>query len=232
MGVAAKSNVEKRQVGCIITYGDTRGPSDETICGSGFNDEDNHAEYNAVEDMQARAEYPGKYAKLTAYVTHPPCPECATLLASAGITDIEIVDEFMKFDSDKLRYDLIVPEFITTHGYMAVNEPLTNMKLRLLHSSIYMSSERAMVIAIGSYKDFAAVEGALAKVLTDGASKYKKDNWKLCNDPGRYVAAAIRHSRALSLGELIDPESGSPHMDHIITNLMFIFYFQHVQNRP
>ena len=42
-----------------------------------------------------------------AYVTHDPCPNCATVLLEAGISNVEVVEEFLKFDGDKLRPDLI-----------------------------------------------------------------------------------------------------------------------------
>ena len=45
----------------------------------------------------------------TAYVSQPPCPNCATILLDTGVSSIEVVQEFMKFDGDKLRPDLIPP---------------------------------------------------------------------------------------------------------------------------
>lgn len=45
----------------------------------------------------------------TIYITHSPCAACQEAIQTAGITKIIIVEEFMKFDSDKLRYELIPP---------------------------------------------------------------------------------------------------------------------------
>ena len=113
MGVAAKSNVNKRQVGCLIV------DSNFKVLAEGYNytpeaelhdvmaPPDIHAEAMACEQLVANAvEYEGP---LTAYVTHPPCPHCAKLMADHGIVTVEVVEAFMKFDGDKLRYDLIPP---------------------------------------------------------------------------------------------------------------------------
>jgi len=50
----------------------------------------------------------------TLYVTHNPCDNCENYINSFAkryniIIRIEVVEEFMKFDADKLRYDLIPP---------------------------------------------------------------------------------------------------------------------------
>lgn len=62
----------------------------------------------------------------------------------------------------------------------------------------------------------------LAKVLTYGANKYGADNWRLCDDSSRYLAAAYRHIEAYRMGEMCDPESGLHHLSHALTNLAFM----------
>lgn len=66
-----------------------------------------------------------------------------------------------------------------------------------------------------------SLEGAAA-VLKHGADKYGADNWKKCADVSRYHDALLRHAFALASGELVDPDSGLCHTDHIITNCLFI----------
>lgn len=99
MGEAAKSNIEKRKVGCIIV--DAMG----TIIAKGHNDGLHHAEANALHEVVCKP----TSVPMKAYISHQPCPTCAELLWKAGIDDIEVVEAFMKFDGDKLRYDLIPP---------------------------------------------------------------------------------------------------------------------------
>lgn len=95
---AAKSNVEKRKVGAAIVdnYG--------SIIASGHNTDYEHAEVAAIADLR---KVDTLAMPLTMYVSHPPCPECAKAILAAGIGKVEVVEEFIKFDGDKLRYDLI-----------------------------------------------------------------------------------------------------------------------------
>ena len=71
MAEAAKSNVEKRKVVCIITD-DKR----SVILAKGYNQTgtpDIHAEDMAIQDLLGKA----RTDNMTAYVSHPPCPKCA-----------------------------------------------------------------------------------------------------------------------------------------------------------
>jgi len=68
---------------------------------------------------------------------------------------------------------------------------------------------------------FDALEG-VAKVLTFGAKKYDDRNWELGMDHERLLGATLRHQSAILQGELIDPESGLPHIDHAICGLMMV----------
>ena len=186
LGVAAKSNVEKRQVGCIIVATSREGVEVENpaIVGEGFNTEPCqdwpmglHAEDNALHDLNKSLSPISKSkVMLKAYVSHAPCPDCAAKLSDAGVNEVVVVEAFMKFDGDKLRYDLMPPGPIAE----------------------------------------------VVKVLTDGARKYKPNNWRECTDLGRYEAAMMRHFEAYRAGELIDPDSGSPHLAHAMCNLVFL----------
>jgi hypothetical protein len=65
-------------------------------------------------------------------------------------------------------------------------------------------------------------EAALASVLTFGASKYNDRNWELGLPWMETVASLRRHLAAFVAGEDLDPESGLPHVAHIITNAAFL----------
>ena len=102
---AAKSNVDKRKVGCVIT--NNKGAIVAAGRNASFDDDetpDIHAEEMACEEFEDNGTGP-----YTAYVSQPPCPNCATILLDTGVSSIEVVQEFMKFDGDKLRPDLIPP---------------------------------------------------------------------------------------------------------------------------
>lgn len=176
---AAKSNSDKRKVGCIIM------DDDNLVLGYGHNIEYSagtaHAETEAIKMLTER--YPlGNRSTLTLYVSHPPCPECSKAILAAGITRVEVIEEFIKFDGDKVRYDLVPVE--------ALNE--------------------------------------VAVILTQGARKYKPNNWRECQDPDRYIAAAMRHFELYRAGHWADEESGRPHLAHVICNLMFLLVLKHI----
>ena len=64
---------------------------------------------------------------------------------------------------------------------------------------------------------------ALARVLTFGAEKYGRDNWRqVGNAETRYLDAALRHINAYQRGEAADPESGESHLAHAVCSLMFM----------
>ena len=68
---------------------------------------------------------------------------------------------------------------------------------------------------------------AVAKVLTFGAEKYGRDNWRqVANAEMRYLDAALRHINAYQRGELADPESGENHLAHAVCSLMFMLEFR------
>ena len=65
----------------------------------------------------------------------------------------------------------------------------------------------------------------VVKVLMGGASKYSDDNW-MHVDIQRYKDAILRHQIDYQGGENIDPDSGLPHMAHIICNALFIMWHE------
>ena len=67
------------------------------------------------------------------------------------------------------------------------------------------------------------IEG-LAEVMTQGASKYGRDNWQECTEPHRYLDALLRHTLKYWNGEKVDTESGKSHLYHIAFNAMALDY--------
>jgi len=65
---------------------------------------------------------------------------------------------------------------------------------------------------------------ATVDVLTFGAQKYERDNWKKVPDSKRrYFDALQRHMWAWKNGETLDPESGKHHLAHAMCCLMFLY---------
>ncbi len=227
MGVASKSNIDKRQVGCVITWG-------EEIVAEGYNIECVHAEIMALDVVVTEGNISGHdYKNLELHVTHPPCPECAKAIARFGITKVHIVEAFMKFDGDKTRFDLVDGDFgkmlLHARSHKAsIPDLLFDLErdLRLGVRKEQRSTTLDITEAVIEHFDFAHTSELftdIAEVLTFGARKYKPNNWRQCEDFGRYLAAAWRHWFAIhEQGELADPESGLRHVAHFMTNIMFL----------
>lgn len=68
----------------------------------------------------------------------------------------------------------------------------------------------------------------VAEVLTFGAKKYAAHSWKQVeNNKERYRDALYRHLNAIERGEVLDPESGLPHWDHVACNALFLSELNH-----
>lgn len=67
----------------------------------------------------------------------------------------------------------------------------------------------------------------IVKILSFGAEKYGRDNWKKLSskeDIDRIFSALMRHLVASRNGELTDSESGMSHLAHALTNMIFLLY--------
>lgn len=64
---------------------------------------------------------------------------------------------------------------------------------------------------------------SVAKVVTFGAKKYDRDNWRKVEGwRERYFAAALRHLVAWYLGERADDESGESPLAHCVCDTLFL----------
>ena len=231
LGVASKSNVEKRQVGCVITSSPVG--SKEFVVAEGYNTEEEHAEIMALGDIMGK-----DFVNLKAYVTHPPCPECAKAFGRMGIDEVEVIEAFMKFDGDKTRYDLIDAkfwlDFTNQMAGLVMDGTYSTKKFHKLMWTYAAGDCEIMDVLIyvaGTLGDYLTIEKGLADVLTMGARKYKPNNWRNCHDTGRYFSAAMRHNRDIHNGEDIDEESELDHRHHIFTNLMFLYCLGYTNGR-
>lgn len=63
---------------------------------------------------------------------------------------------------------------------------------------------------------------AVGRVRTFGVKKYPDEqSWRKVSKQ-RYIAATMRHFEAYRSGELLDSESGLPHLWHVACNIMFL----------
>lgn len=61
------------------------------------------------------------------------------------------------------------------------------------------------------------------EILEFGAKKYSRDNWQHV-EPDRYKKAAMRHMVSYLKGDLVDEESGKPHLAHLMCNILFLMW--------
>lgn len=88
------------------------------------------------------------------------------------------------------------------------------------------SGKRAWWYMCNLTKEF----GEVIDVLEYGDKKYPADdgcNWRNVKDAKRrYISALMRHFTAYMSGETHDAESGKSHLSHLITNALFLLWFQ------
>lgn len=70
-----------------------------------------------------------------------------------------------------------------------------------------------------------ALDG-VAKVSTFGAKKYAPWNWAKGLSYEQTIDSLERHLMAWRMGETTDPESGLPHLDHVMWNAMALSHFE------
>lgn len=113
---AALSTATKRKVGAlVISKGKVIGKGHNYAIDGGLCEDRNgktrdevvHAEVSAIQHAKKSKK---SLKNCGIYVTHQPCAGCEASILAEGITNIHIVGNFLKFDTDKLRYDLIPTE--------------------------------------------------------------------------------------------------------------------------
>jgi len=122
---ASESPCEKRKVGAVLVYQDTvlsyannYHPDAFSVCELADGSTDPkviHAEVATLD--AAHKAFDHMHVPLTLYVTHNPCTSCLDYINHYAkqygiVIKIKIVEQFMKFDSGKLAYDLIPPTWI------------------------------------------------------------------------------------------------------------------------
>lgn len=122
-----------------------------------------------------------------------------------------------------------VPEVLSMEGewWCAPEVEFPFQKIVLDTSSIFPLGEEIGVKHDSGKPDYSLLPfhglEEVVHVLTYGARKYSRDNWRQVEPhKERYTAAALRHLTAYARGEVTDPESGLHHLAHAVTSLLYI----------
>ena len=225
LSIAKLSPCKKRKVGAVVV--DAFG---KCFVGANHNNympcEDNkgdtlpevvHAEVEAIRQWQTYSSAPA----MAIYVTHPPCNNCKAAIANIGIKEIIIVDEFMKFDTDKVSFELL-PTSIAAICSCLPSLATLAIELRNREGGLGGLAYDKLINTLAGGRSAASVAIAVNNVLKYGAKKYKPNNWRNVDDINRYWDALIRHCIAIEHGEELDSESNLPHRDHALCNIVFL----------
>jgi hypothetical protein len=71
-----------------------------------------------------------------------------------------------------------------------------------------------------------SLEEAVGTILTLGAMKYQRRNWEKGLEYSRVVSALKRHLNEFYKGNIMDDESGKPHLWHAACNIAFLIEFE------
>lgn len=225
--MAAMSPCSKRKVGAVVVDALGRGfvgtnhnnGKDCEDCNGNTLPTVIHAEVDAIGQFRAF----GKGPATAIYVTHPPCENCRKAIANIGIKEIIIVDEFMKFDSDKASFELLPTSVATVTAQLESLATLV-IRWRTAHPNPFELDPAfgELIRTLAGGRSAAVVATAVNNVLKYGAKKYKPNNWRNVDDINRYWDALMRHCIAIEHGEELDAESKLPHRDHALCNIVFL----------
>lgn len=229
MKAAEESTAEKRKVGAVVVAqngGYTSGWNYHPDGGPCEDAQGNtregviHAEVCALNNF--KEVYAGEVPRAI-YITHPPCSNCELAIYDAGIltANICVVENFMKFDKEKPRVDLIplsVFQILDKTRF-----PLYFKTLALINNRDVKTRRELLVDLAKEIRSFIGVY-EVGTILAYGAKKYKPNNWRNVDDINRYYAALARHVLEVDIhgNKALDADSCQLALAHALTNILFI----------
>lgn len=124
-----------------------------------------------------------------------------------------------RYNDGKPDLSLIPPKLLPTCGHpehVALHKALHV----LVVGGDYADINRWFVASMASNSD------ACARVFEYGKIKYAAHNWMKGMAWSIPIACALRHASALwNTGEECDPESGLPHIGHVLANLVMLLFY-------
>lgn len=98
--------------------------------------------------------------------------------------------------------------------------------LRAMDAIMFQGNIAPTAQALKDYYEIYDASGAVANVFEYGKQKYAAWNWAKGMNWSIPVACTLRHADQLWYrGEVLDPESGLPHIGHIGCNLIMLLHY-------
>lgn len=204
---AEKSFCKKRKVGAVIV-------NDKLdVLATGYN----YLPIGTILDVFATG-----YNQLSAGVNHSNCEDSeGNTLPDVVHAEIAAIQNWLNSEEQKLGHPFKI--YVTHQPCKNCQAEIDKVGLEVVLVEKFMKFD-AGKLRYGLIPP-EATEG-LARVLTYGAKKYKPNNWQQCEDTDRYVDALYRHLEAWRKGEKRDQESGLLHLEHALTNISFLLWFE------
>ncbi len=126
-----------------------------------------------------------------------------------------------RFNDGKPDLSLIPPMLLPC--YNGEHEAL----LKALHAFMFDGDSTPLLKFVNNMYSIRDAAAVTAKVFEYGKKKYAAWNWAKGMAWSIPVACALRHADAMWYrGEELDPESGLPHLGHLMCNLIMLLHFE------
>ena len=156
------------------------------------------------------------------------CPECSTLSPVVKKVNENSAAVAVKLDSGKPKLSLIHPSsmgiMLTKFGQNKVSEAVYHLS-EAAHAKdegdfIAVAYQALVDVTTFVGDELSAIE-LMTAAMEYGANKpeYGRNNWKNGMEWSRLVDAAQRHGFAILRGELVDADSGNPHVAHMLASI-------------
>ena len=153
----------------------------------------------------------------------------SALLVCAKYFDGEIVKFIM--DETQGRTDFLLagtianisvylgagPKSLSKGLVSAIIDTVLLLELDAIGSLTHVVTDRELLGFLCSAAS--AIDEYCAVCVWGEATKYSRGNYRLGAPVTQYCDSALRHVRAYGRGEKLDPESGRPHLGHVLWNL-------------
>lgn len=125
------------------------------------------------------------------------------------------------------RPEMLYEKMLDVTSTLCIEDNMKEEQRQALINRLCILGYKALLVYAGitELKPSIQVEAfePMARVLMFGAEKYERNNWrKKPNDKCETVDSLDRHIKSLVKGQELDPDSGLPHIGHVLCNIMFI----------